>query len=290
MRRSALLLMAGLALIWGSNFLWMKLGVRGLSAPELTFSRFVFGCAVLFPVVALRREKLPRSWRLWGRIAVAALFANAAPYLLFALAEEHVASSTAAILNATTPLWTVLIALAVRHGPRARFPLIIGLAVGFGGTLLIFSPWHHGSDIASAGGLECLAAAVSYGISYVYMDRFLASGPVPPVTLAACQLLASGVMLAGVLAVTGFQPVHLTAVSAVSVVILGAIGTGVAYVLAYLIITRQGATVASTVTYLNPVVAIILGVLVLGETVTASILAGIALIFAGQALTRVRRT
>src|SRR5262249_23684071 len=109
--------MSGLALIWGSDFLWMKLGVRAMSARELTLARLLLGVGVLFPLVALRGENLPRGWRMWAHITVAALFANAAPYLLFGLAEERVASSTAAILNATTPLWTVLIALAVRHGP-----------------------------------------------------------------------------------------------------------------------------------------------------------------------------
>ena len=288
MRRSALLLMSGLALIWGSNFLWMKLGVRAMSAEELTLSRFLLGAAVLFPLVALRGERLPRGWKTWTHITVAALFANAAPYLLFALAEEHVASSTAAILNATTPLWTVLIALAVRHGPPVRPPLVAGLLVGFGGTLLIFSPWQHASDIASAGGLECLAAAVCYGISYVYMDRYLANGPVRPVTLAACQLLVSALLLAVAVAATGFTAMRLTGVAVGSVLVLGVVGTGIAYLLAYVIITREGATVASTVTYLNPIVAIILGVAVLSETITAPVLAGIALVLAGQALTRYR--
>ena len=288
MRRSALPLMAGLALIWGSNFLWIKLGIRGMSPVELTFARFVLGAVALFPVMAHRREALPRTARLWAHIGVAALSANAVPYLLFALGEQYTASSTAAILNATTPLWTVIIALAVRHGPAVRLPLIIGLIVGFAGTLLIFSPWQAASGITSAGGIECLAAAVSYGISYVYMDRYLAKGPVPPVTLAACQLLASAVILAGVLGVTGYRPIQLTGTTIASVAILGIIGTGVAYVLAYQIITREGATAASTVTYLNPIVAIVLGVLVLNETISPGILAGIALVLSGVALTRYR--
>ena len=157
--------MAGLALIWGSNFLWIKLGIRGMSPVELTLARFVLGAAVLFPVMAHRHEALPRTPRLWAHIVMAALFANAAPYLLFALGEEHTASSAAAILNATTPLWTVITALAVRHGPAVRVPLVIGLIAGFAGTLLIFAPWQAPSDITSAGGIECLTAAVSYGIS-----------------------------------------------------------------------------------------------------------------------------
>ena len=138
----------------------------------------------------------------------------------------------------------------------------------------------------SAGGLECLAASVSYAISYVYMDRFLARRGVGATVLSACQLAAAAVMLAIALGVSGVQTPHVTAESIAAIAILGIVGTGFAYVLNYQIITSEGATVASTVTYLLPVVAIVLGVLVLNENVTATMLAGIALVLAGIALTR----
>ena len=149
------------------------------------------------------------------------------------VAEQTVSSSAAGIINATTPLWTVLLALAVRHQKSVTSWQAAGLIVGFGGALLIFSPWGSASAVTSAGGLECLAASVSYAISYIYMDR--------------------------------------------------------AYVLNYQIITSDGATVASTVTYLLSIVAIILGVLVLSEHITAPTVAGIALILAGVALTRIQQ-
>jgi len=136
--------------------------------------------------------------------------------------------------------------------------------------------------------VECLAAAASYGISYVYMDRFLARRGISPVTLSACQLLAASVLLALTLGVTGTREPHLNGTVVASVVILGLAGTGAAYVLNYQIITSEGATAASTVTYLLSAVAIILGVLVLSEHITFLILAGIALILAGVALTRHR--
>jgi drug/metabolite transporter (DMT)-like permease len=195
-------------------------------------------------------------------------------------------SSTAGIINATTPLWTVVLALAVRHQKTVTGWQAAGLIAGFAGALLIFAPWSAGSGLASAGGLECLAASVSYGISYIYMDRFLARRGISPVTLSACQLSAASVMLAIALAVTGVRAPHFTAESVAAIAVLGFIGTGIAYVLNYQIITGEGATIASTVTYLLPVVAIVLGVLVLGESVTAIILAGIVLVLAGVALTR----
>ena len=277
-----------LALIWGSGFLWIKLAIRGLSPVEVTLARLVLGSAVLFAVVAAQRRSLPRSPSVWVHIAVAALFANAAPYLLFAVAEQHVASSTAGMLNATTPLWTVVVALATRHQRAISARQAAGLAVGCGGAVLIFSPWQAASGLASAGAVECLAAAASYGISYVYMDRFLARRGISAVVLSACQLGAASGLLVLALGVTGAPGPRLDVTVVASVVILGLAGTGAAYVLNYQIIASEGATVASTVTYLVPVVAIVLGVLVLGEHITPLVLAGIALILAGVALTRNR--
>jgi drug/metabolite transporter (DMT)-like permease len=286
--RSALPRIALLALIWGSAFLWIKLADRGFSAVEVTLARLALGAAVLFIIVRVRREPVPRSGRLWAQIAVAALFANAVPYLLFAVAEQTVDSSTAGIINATTPLWTVVLALAVRHQKSVTGWQAAGLVAGFAGAVLIFTPWHTAGGLLSAGGLECLAASVSYAVSYIYMDRYLARRGIGPVVLSACQLAAAAVMLAVALGISGVQTPHVTAENVAAIAVLGIIGTGFAYVLNYQIITSEGATVASTVTYLLPVVAIVLGVLVLGETVTVTTLAGIALVLAGVALTRRR--
>jgi drug/metabolite transporter (DMT)-like permease len=288
LNRGALGRIALLALIWGSGFLWIKLADRGFSAVEVTLGRLVLGAAVLFVVVLARRDKVPRSARLWAAIVIAALFANAVPYLLFAVAEQSVASSTAGIINATTPLWTLVLALALRHQKSASGWQAAGLVVGFAGTVLIFSPWRTASDLLSAGGLESLAASVSYAVSYVYMDRFLARRGVGATVLSACQLGAAAVMLAIALGVSGVRAPHLTAGSVTALAMLGIIGTGLAYVLNYQIIASEGATVASTVTYLLPAIAIVLGVLVLSEDITVTALAGIALVLAGVALTRRR--
>jgi drug/metabolite transporter (DMT)-like permease len=286
MTRSALPRIGLLALIWGSAFLWIKLADRGFSPVEVTLARLALGAAVLFAIVLARREKVPRSARLRVHIAVAALFGNAVPYLLFAVAEQHVDSSTAGVINATTPLWTVVLALAVGHQKSVTRWQAAGLVVGFAGAVLIFTPWHTAGGLASAGGLECLAASVSYAVSYIYMDRFLARRGTGPVVLSACQLAAATALLAIALAVAGAPAPRVTAGNLAAIVVLGVIGTGFAYVLNYQIITSEGATVASTVIYLLPVVAIVLGVLVLSEPVTVATLAGIALVLAGVALTR----
>jgi drug/metabolite transporter (DMT)-like permease len=121
------------------------------------------------------------------------------------------------------------------------------------------------------------------------MDRHLARRGIGPVVLSACQLAVAAVMLALALPVSGVRTPRVTAEDLAAVAVLGILGTGIAYVLNYQIITGEGATFASTVTYLLPVVAIVLGVLVLSETITAIVLAGIALVLTGVALTRLTR-
>ena len=178
----------------------------------------------------------------------------------------------------------MVIALGTRHQRATTARQVAGLVAGFSGAVLIFSPWQTTAGLASIGAIECLAAAASYAISYVYMDRFLARRGIGPVVLSACQLGVASVLLAIALGVTGAPSPQLDATVVASILVLGLIGTGVAYVLNYQIIASVGATVASTVTYLLPVVAIILGFLVLDEHVTLLDLAGIALILAGIAL------
>lgn len=185
MSRTALLRIALLALTWGSGFLWIKLADRSFSPAEVTFARLAMGAAVLFAVMLARRDTMPRSPRLWASIVIAALFGNAVPYLLFAVAEQRVNSSTAGIVNATTPLWTVTIALADRHQKTLTRWHMAGLIVGFAGAVLIFSPWHTATGLFSPGGFECLAASISYAISYVYMDRFLARRGLSATVLSA---------------------------------------------------------------------------------------------------------
>ena len=166
------LLIATLALVWGSNFLWIKVALDAFSPIQLTVARMVLGALVLLAVVAIRRDRLPADLPTWGHLFVAALVANAAPYLLFAMGETRVDSGIAGALNATTPLWTLALAFLVRQSTRLNGLQVLGLVLGFLGSLLIFTPWDAGS-VDTLGALFCLLAALSYGISYLYMSKYL---------------------------------------------------------------------------------------------------------------------
>jgi drug/metabolite transporter (DMT)-like permease len=276
----------GLALLWGSGFLWIKLALRGFNPVQIVFARLLLGFVVLAPLALARSSRFPRDRRLWGHLFVAALLANAVPYVLFGVAEQTIGSNVAGVLNATTPLWTLLLAFLVGVDRSVSWAKAAGFALGFLGVVVIFSPWGSANEIASWGGLACLAAAVCYGISYVYMGRHLASRGISPIMLSASQLGAATVLLALAMPVAGLEPPTWRWDAVVSLLVLGVLGTGAAYVLNYRIIADEGATAASVVGYLLPLVAVGLGWLVVDEAVTPAILSGVALVLVGVVLTR----
>lgn len=285
MKPAGLLRVAALAAIWGSGFLLIKISLRGFTPVQLTFARLALGALVLAVVVAVMRLRFPTERRLWGHLVVAALLANAIPYTLFGVAEQTVDSHLAGAINATTPLWTLLFALVVgRHAPIGAIQWL-GVVLGFGGAVLILSPWQA-STATFTGLAACLGASASYGLSYVYMGRYLTGRGLPPLVLSASQLIAaSGLLLLaapfGGLTTPIWKPDAIAAL-----LVLGVIGTGVAYVINYRIISDDGPVLASTVTYLLPVVAVFLGALVLDEPITIQLAAGVLIVLIGVALTR----
>jgi drug/metabolite transporter (DMT)-like permease len=289
MRPGSALRLAILALLWGSSFLWIKVALEGLSPVQITLIRLALGAAVLLVIVRASRLRLPSSRRIWRHLALAAFFGNAIPYFLFGLGEESVDSSVAGALNATTPLWTIAIALAVRQETALGLRRTAGVLLGFAGSLLIFAPWEAGLSESLGGALACLGASASYGISYVYMGRYLTGRGIPPLVLSAAQLTAATGWLILATPIAGLQPIHLTATVVVSILVLGAAGTGIAYVLNYRLIADEGPTAASTVTYLLPIVAVALGAAVLDEPLTARLVMGTAVVLAGVALAQRRR-
>jgi drug/metabolite transporter (DMT)-like permease len=284
MSRGSLVRLVMLALLWGSGFLWIKLALRGFTPVQIVLVRLALGALVLIPVALHRGLRFPADRTTWGHLFVAALVANAIPYTLFGIGEQTVDSGVAGVINATTPLWTALIAFAVGTDRTATWSRGAGLTLGFVGAMIIFTPWKSASEVASWGGLAILAASASYGISYVYMGKFLTNRGIPPIMLSAAQLVAGTILMILALPLGGLTVPDLRVDAVISLLILGVLGTGVAYVLNYRLITDDGPTLASTVTYLLPVVAVVLGFLVVSEQVTASMVLGMLLVLAGVAL------
>ncbi len=276
-----------LALFWGSSFLWIKMGLASFSPVQMTFLRLLLGSAVLVVLCYAGGRRLPRDRRLWGHLTVAALVGNAIPFTLFAVGEETVDSGVAGVLNATTPLWVLLIAIVLRTERNLGAAKVTGLVLGFAGTLLIFSPWE--AAVASWGALVILVAAICYAISFAYIGRFVSGRGVAPIALSASQIVAATGLTALALPVHGLEPIHLRWDAAVAVAILGIVGTGFAFALNYRLITDEGPTNASAVAYLLPVVSVLLGALFLDEALTPHVVVGMVVVLGGVALTRVRR-
>ncbi|MFG2329745.1 DMT family transporter [Streptomyces sp. NPDC048604] len=279
-----------LALLWGSGFLWIKISLdQGLGPVWITFVRCLLGAALLVALAVAAGQSLPRDRRTWGRLLVAAFFCNALPFLLFSIGEQTVDSGVAGVLNATTPLWSVLIGLGLGTERRLGPARLGGLLLGFAGVLLIFAPWSAGAGLMSAGALALLAAAASYAVAFAYMARRLTGGGTGPLALSAAQLLAATAWSAPGLAAGG-GAVRVTWAGVAAVVVLGVFATGLTFHLNYRMIAEEGPTAAATVGYLLPVVSVALGALVLDEPLSARVVAGMAVVLAGVALTRVRRS
>lgn len=287
MARTSLLRILLLAFLWGSSFLWIKIALDGLSPVQITTGRLVLGAAFLLGLSAVSRLRLPRDRTLWGHLLFISLVGNALPFALFSFGERTVDSGLAGVLNATTPLWTALAALLAGQERRPGPVRVAGLALGFAGTVLILAPWH-GVGGSLIGALLCLGAASCYGMSLVYTSRFVVNRGVNPVALAACQIstAAGWALLATPLA--GRQPMRLDLPVVLAVAMLGLLGTGYAFVLVNRLLIEEGPTSTATVTYLLPVIAVLLGALVLDEGLGPRVLVGMVVVLVGVMLAQRR--
>ena len=287
--RASLVRMAVLALLWGSGFLWIKLALtNGLSPLQITFARSALGAAVLLGLAYWARQRLPRDRRIWRHLVVAAFFCNALPYFLFSIGEQTVDSGLAGVLNATTPLWSMLIGIAIGTERDLGPARLSGLLLGFAGTLVIFAP-QHGAGLVSWGALALLGAAASYAVAFAYMGRTLTGKGTAPMALSAAQLITAAGLSALALPAGGSLSPGLNAKAVIAVAILGIFGTGVTFYLNYRLIADEGATSAATVGYLLPVVSVLLGAIVLDERLGTRVIAGMVVVLVGVGLTRRRR-
>jgi drug/metabolite transporter (DMT)-like permease len=277
-----------LALLWGSTYLWIDLALDALTPVQVTFGRCVLGSAALAVACLASGRRLPGDRAAWRHILVAAGFCNALPYAMFSIGQQTVDSGVAGVLNATTPLWSLLIGLAIgseRGLPPVR---LAGLLLGFTGVVLIFAPWRTSGPVGW-GALAIVAAAASYAVGFAYMGRHLVGRGIPTISLSAAQLIAATVLTAPTLPAGGLAPVEIGPKTLVVVVILGVVATGVTFHLTYRIIAAEGATNAATVGYLLPVVSVALGAVVLDEDLGLRTVAGMAVVLVGVGLTRRHR-
>ncbi|MGW7272878.1 DMT family transporter [Streptomyces sp. NPDC054864] len=277
-----------LSLIWGFSFLLIKVGTEGYAPFQVTLGRLLFGTAVVAVVLVMKRERLPRGARTWAHLTVSALLLNALPFSLFAYAELTIPSTLAGICNATSPLWGMALSMVALSEDRPTRRRVAGLGLGFIGVLTVLGAWQGFSGIDFRGTSLALLASLSYPLGWIYVRRTLAKTGHSNLSLTGAQLLVATVELAVVTPLFTSLPTHFPVMPLLAIVALGAVGTGLAFLIQYGLVSEVGPTTAQMVTYFVPVIATAAGVAVLGESLSWSTPVGAVIVLAGAALTQSR--
>ncbi len=278
-------MLLALATLWGGSFFFNAVAVRELPPFTFVWLRVAVAAATLLVVLRLLGQRMPSERRIWAAFFGMGLLNNALPFVLIVWGQQHIASGLASILNATTPLFTVLVAHRLTPDEKLTPLKLSGVVVGFAGAVFMIGPDALAElGVAITAQLACLAAALTYAFAGIFGRRFKRMG-IAPLTTAAGQVSASTVLLLPLVilvdqpwALSVPQPATWAAVLGV-----GVLSTALAYVLYFRILAVAGATNLLLVTFLIPVSAILLGWLVLGETLQPKHVVGMALIGVGLA-------
>jgi drug/metabolite transporter (DMT)-like permease len=293
------LLFVALGFMWGSSYLFIRIGVESFEPFTLIALRLAIGLALLVSVVAIAREPLPREGRMYGHLLVMAVVNIAIPFFLITWAEQSVESALAAILNATVPLFAIVIASLVLPDEPITLNRLIGLVVGFAGVVVVTSRGLSGAGGNLAAEVALIGSSISYAVGAVYARRNVKGlrPMIPAVFQVGFAFLITGslalilenpfnveLVTVPVLTTVPLIPPELLGSPVFAVVWLGLLGSGLAYLTFFRILQRWGATRTSMVAYLLPIFGIILGAAVLDEPVDARVIVGTGLVLGGAAL------
>ena len=271
-------LLVVLGAIWGASFMLTEIALHDLSPAAVTLARTAFAAAVMVPA-ALARGALRGLRPHRGALLAVAAIQLAGPLLLIAVAQEEVDSGLAGVLIGTTPIFTALLAVGLDQAERSRGTALLGVGIGLGGVALALGADLRGSGGELAAGALLLLAAVGYAAGgFIVKHRLHA---VEPVGVVAAAMVAASVMLAPAAAIGA--PSRMPGLAeAAAAIALGAVSGGVGWLLYYVLIARVGPARASISIYLVPAFAVVYGVALLGEPLTAGVVAGLVLIVTGS--------
>jgi drug/metabolite transporter (DMT)-like permease len=279
-----------LAAIWGSSFLFIKVGIRDLHPAYVALGRIGSGALALLVTLLVTRDRLPRSGRVWLHLTVLSAVGVVLPFTLFGYGEQRVSSLLAGIWNAATPLIVLPVAALVMRTERFTARKAAGVLIGFAGTLVVLGVWQGVGGSQLTGQLMCLGAAVCYGVAIPYQKKFVAGEASSALSLSAGQLLVGTAQIAIVAPLLAGgpppNPASISIAAAGSVLALGVLGTGLAFLINMRNIRLAGASAASMVTYLIPLFATVIGILVLGERLTWYQPVGAVIVLAGVAVSQ----
>ncbi len=257
-----------LGIVWGCSFIFIKLGLEFLTPYGVAFGRCALGAITLLIALKIKGFTLPRDRSTWFHLWVVSLLLNVIPGILFAVAETEVTSILAGIINAVTPLMTMLAIMIAFRDEVLKRNQVIGLITGFIGVLIVLGAWQGlGSNPWWAVGALLLAVAC-YGISFPYSRKNVLPRKLQPETMAATQLVAASITLLPMFIWDGIAENTYPIGPVLAMLALGIFGSGFAYIWNFKIISAAGSAIASSVTFVTPVVAVLVGIIFLGESIT----------------------
>jgi drug/metabolite transporter (DMT)-like permease len=278
-----------MGLVWGASFLFMKVGLEGVSFGQVVWARLVFGALTLGVIALSTRSRLPREPIVWLHFVVVAITYCVIPYLLFAWAEQYVSSSLASIYNAVTPITTAILATAAFRVEKLNRDQVLGVLVGVVGVVVVVGPWQVAALTGSVWGqLACLGAVTCYGFSFGYIRRFISHRDMPATTIAVMNIGIAAAIMVLLTPVLAWGPITFSWPVLLSLLALGALGTGVVYIWNMNVLRAWGPTATSGVTYVTPVVGVALGILILDEHLSWNEPVGALVVLAGILLTQQR--
>jgi drug/metabolite transporter (DMT)-like permease len=288
MRKSWLPAYLALGLVWGCSFIFIKLGLEFLTPYGVAFVRCALGAITLLIVVKLMKIDLPKEKSTWYKLWIVAMLLNVVPGILFAYAELHVTSVLAGIINATTPLATLIVMLIAFREEKLKAEQVYGLIIGGLGVMVVLGIWQGIGDNQLTGVIALLIAVTCYGISFPYSKRNIIPLGLKPEAAATTQLIMAAITLLPFYLYDGISEDNYRPANVLAMLALGILGSGFAYIWNFSIIAAAGSSIASSVTYLTPIVAVFVGWLFLGEVIVWHEPVGALLVILGAAVSQGR--
>ena len=277
-----------LGLVWGCSFLFIKQGLTFLTPFGVAFGRCALGALTLFLYAQFKGIDIPRDPKIWFRLWCVSLLLNVIPGVLFALAQTRVTSILAGIINATTPLMTLLVMISLFREEKISRSQIIGLALGAIGIATVFGVWNGFGSNPGWAVCALLVAVLCYGISFPFTRKFVLPLQMPSETMAAIQLISGSATLLPFYLFDGISNDNYSIIPILSMFALGIFGSGFAYIWNFKVIKAAGSAIASTVTYITPLVAVVMGLIFLHEKVTWNEPLGGLIVLLGAAISQNR--
>jgi drug/metabolite transporter (DMT)-like permease len=277
-----------LGIVWGCSFIFIKLGLEFLTPFGVAFGRCALGAVALLVYLKLKGLTLVRDRKMIGHLWIVSLLLNVIPGIFFAWAETEVTSILAGIINAVTPLMTLIAIMVVSRNEKPTRPQVVGLILGFLGVLTVLGAWQGLGDNPLWAILILLAAVTCYGFSFPYSRRFILPAQLKPEVMAATQVTLGAITLLPFFLINGVAKSEFLLGPVLAMVALGVFGSGFAYIWNFTIMRDAGSAIASSVTYVTPLVAVLVGFIFLNEKLHWYEPAGAVIVLLGAAIAQGR--